>query len=55
MTRGRGSPHGRLEAARDEGRLGVSGSILGRIDDLGGQARLTTGASGTEWELVVPR
>jgi signal transduction histidine kinase len=52
---GDGIPEGRLEAARAEGRLGVSESIEGRIRDLGGTASLSTGPFGTEWELVVPR
>ncbi|WP_323792169.1 MacS family sensor histidine kinase [Nocardioides sp.] len=52
---GPGIPEGRLEAAAIEGRLGVSQSIRGRMADLGGEARLTTGSFGTEWELVVPR
>ncbi len=51
---GPGIPAGRLEAAAAEGRLGVSGSICGRITDLGGTAELSTGSFGTEWELVVP-
>ncbi len=52
---GGGIPAGRLEAARVEGRLGVSESIDGRLRDLGGTATLSTGDFGTEWELVVPR
>ena len=52
---GPGIPAGRLEAAADEGRLGVSESIRGRVGDLGGTARLETGSFGTEWELTVPR
>jgi signal transduction histidine kinase len=52
---GPGIPEGRLAEAEREGRLGVSGSIRGRIADLGGQARLRTGPTGTEWELVVPK
>ncbi len=52
---GGGIPAGRLDAARAEGRLGVSESIEGRIRDLGGTATLSTGEFGTEWELVVPR
>ena len=52
---GPGIPEGRLEVAAAEGRLGVRSSIRGRIEDLGGEARLTTGSFGTEWELVVPR
>lgn len=52
---GDGIPAGRLDAARAEGRLGVSESIEGRVRDLGGTATLTTGEFGTEWELVVPK
>lgn len=52
---GPGIPAGRLEEAVAEGRLGVSESIRGRVADLGGTATLTTGADGTEWEIVVPR
>jgi signal transduction histidine kinase len=51
---GPGIPEGRLEAAAADGRLGVSQSIRGRVADLGGTATLTTGADGTEWEIVVP-
>jgi signal transduction histidine kinase len=52
---GPGIPAGRLEAAADDGRLGVSESIRGRIRDLGGTAEVTSGSYGTEWELIVPR
>ncbi|GAA2117051.1 DUF5931 domain-containing protein [Nocardioides bigeumensis] len=52
---GPGIPDGRLDAAADEGRLGVTQSIRGRVADLGGQALLDTGPYGTEWELTVPR
>ncbi|HWJ83368.1 MAG TPA: DUF5931 domain-containing protein [Nocardioides sp.] len=52
---GPGIPAGRLEAAADEGRLGISESVRGRVRDLGGTATLHTGTSGTEWEIVVPR
>ncbi|GHJ58141.1 histidine kinase [Nocardioides sp. OK12] len=52
---GPGIPEGRLEQAEAEGRMGVSGSVRGRLHDLGGSATLTTGSFGTEWELVVPR
>jgi hypothetical protein len=46
----------RLDDAAAEGRMGVSGSIIGRLRDLGGRAELTTGPTiGTEWELHVPR
>jgi signal transduction histidine kinase len=52
---GPGIPAGRLEEAAADGRLGVSESIRGRVTDLGGTATVTSGADGTEWELVVPR
>jgi signal transduction histidine kinase len=52
---GPGIPVGRLEEAARDGRLGVSSSIRGRVAELGGVAELTTGAQGTEWELVFPR
>jgi signal transduction histidine kinase len=52
---GPGIPDGRLAAAAAEGRLGVRESIEGRIRDLGGTARLSTGSFGTEWELELPR
>lgn len=49
------APH-RLAEADGEGRMGVSGSIVGRLADLGGRAELATGPTiGTEWELHVPR
>ena len=51
---GPGIPAGRLEAAADEGRLGVSESIRGRVSDLGGTATVHSGPGGTEWEIVVP-
>ncbi len=52
---GPGIPPGRLDEAAAQGRLGVSESILGRVRDLGGTASLSTGSSGTEWELTIPR
>ena len=52
---GPGIPDGRLDEAAAQGRLGVSESIRGRIAELGGSAEVVSGASGTEWELVVPR
>ena len=53
---GVGIAAGRLEEAVDEGRVGVSKSIVGRMDWLGGSARLSTGPGrGTEWELTIPR
>lgn len=52
---GPGIAPGRLDDARAEGRLGVSGSVCGRVEDLGGTATLDTGDHGTTWRLVVPR
>jgi signal transduction histidine kinase len=53
---GPGIADDRLHAAAAEGRMGVSGSIVGRLRDLGGRAELVTGPTiGTEWELHVPR
>jgi signal transduction histidine kinase len=51
---GPGIAPGRLEAAAAGGRLGVRESIRGRLAELGGSARLTTGSCGTEWLLTVP-
>lgn len=53
---GPGITDGRLAQAADEGRMGVSSSICGRMSDLGGTAELLTGPGvGTEWELTLPR
>lgn len=52
---GPGIADGRVVEAGAQGRLGISESIRGRIEDLGGKAELITGATGTEWELTVPR
>ncbi len=52
---GPGIPEGRLQEAAGEGRLGVSQSIRGRIEDLGGTVRLDTGSFGTEWEFDLPK
>lgn len=54
---GPGIPEGRLDQARADGRLGVSGSIIDRMASIGGQADLITGSGvgGTEWELSVRR
>ncbi|GAA4806222.1 MacS family sensor histidine kinase [Nocardioides caeni] len=52
---GPGIAPGRLAEAEAGGRLGVAQSIRGRIEDLGGEARLDTGEHGTEWTFVVPR
>jgi signal transduction histidine kinase len=52
---GAGIAPGRLEQAVAEGRMGVDGSIRGRLADLGGTAELVTApGEGTEWRLVVP-
>ncbi len=53
---GVGIAEGRLEEAVGEGRVGVAKSIVGRMNWLGGSAKLNTGPEcGTEWELTVPR
>lgn len=53
---GQGIAAGRLDEARDEGRLGVSESICGRMSDLGGTTSLRTApGQGTEWELTLPK
>ena len=53
---GVGIAEGRLDEAVGEGRVGVAKSIVGRMDWLGGSAKLTTAPGcGTEWELTVPR
>ena len=53
---GPGIPAGRLDEAAAAGRMGVTGSIVGRLTALGGTAELITSrGTGTEWELRVPR
>jgi signal transduction histidine kinase len=53
---GVGIADGRLEEAVGEGRFGIAKSIVGRMDWLGGSAKLNTGPGcGTEWELTIPR
>jgi signal transduction histidine kinase len=53
---GVGIAEGRLEEAVAEGRVGVAKSIVGRLNWLGGSAKLATAPGcGTEWELTVPR
>lgn len=53
---GVGIADGRLAQAAAEGRMGVTKSIVGRMESLGGAAELTTSpGGGTEWELTVPR
>jgi signal transduction histidine kinase len=52
---GRGVAPGRLDEARGQGRLGVSSSITGRLEDLGGSATVRSGsAGGTTVELRIP-
>jgi len=53
---GPGMPDGRLAEAAGQGRLGVAHSIVRRIADLGGTARITTApGDGTEVEMRIPR
>lgn len=53
---GVGIDDGRLAEAVREGHVGISKSIVGRMDWLGGQAQLSTSPGcGTEWELTLPR
>ncbi|GAB2522951.1 MacS family sensor histidine kinase [Nocardia heshunensis] len=60
---GPGIPPGRLAEAEDQGRMGVSRSIVGRVEALGGTAQLLFEAAswdddeegaGAEWEFRVP-
>lgn len=52
---GPGIPAGRLAAAEAEGRLGVSRSIQGRIESVGGTARCESGPGlGCEWTFEIP-
>ncbi|MEU5842141.1 DUF5931 domain-containing protein [Rhodococcus sp. NPDC047139] len=53
---GVGIEPGRLDEARRQGRMGVSKSIVGRAEWLGGVALLdSTAGEGTEWEIRVPK
>ncbi|RZS37660.1 signal transduction histidine kinase [Herbihabitans rhizosphaerae] len=53
---GVGIAPGRLDAAAQQGRMGVARSIRGRVDDLGGTITLETAPdAGTEWEVRLPR
>ncbi len=53
---GVGITPGRLQQAEAEGRMGISQSIVGRLQAVGGTADLTTEVGGgVEWELTVPR
>ncbi|RKS75621.1 signal transduction histidine kinase [Motilibacter peucedani] len=53
---GPGFAPGRLDEAEQAGRMGVRSSIVGRLRDLGGSARIEAAPGfGTEVELVVPK
>jgi signal transduction histidine kinase len=53
---GPGFPAERLDAARAEGRIGVSASIRGRIEEIGGTVQIVgRPGEGTEVEMSVPR
>lgn len=53
---GSGIAPGRLDEAREQGRMGVSKSIVGRAEWLGGTALLdSTVGEGTEWEIRIPK
>lgn len=52
---GVGIAAGRLAEAEQQGRMGVSKSIVGRIESIGGTAVLDSEpGGGTEWEFTVP-
>jgi signal transduction histidine kinase len=52
---GPGIPDGRLDEALADGRLGVSQSIRGRIEGLGGRVSIaSTPGEGTEIEITIP-
>ena len=53
---GVGIASGRLAEAEAEGRMGISRSVIGRVESLGGRARLESAPdAGTEWELSAPK
>lgn len=53
---GVGMDPGRLQRAEQEGRMGVSRSIVGRMTEVGGEAQVWTApGEGVEWELRAPR
>ncbi|MFT3660296.1 MAG: DUF5931 domain-containing protein [Gordonia sp. (in: high G+C Gram-positive bacteria)] len=52
---GCGIPAGRLDQAVAEGRMGISRSIIGRIESLDGRVALESApGAGTEWEMTIP-
>ncbi|UVF76280.1 MacS family sensor histidine kinase [Gordonia mangrovi] len=52
---GVGIAPGRLAQAQRQGRMGISTSIVGRIESIGGTAALECAPEGgTEWELTIP-
>ncbi len=52
---GAGMPTGRLADARAQGRVGVTHSIRGRIEDLGGTCTIvSTPGEGTEIDMTIP-
>ncbi|GAA4755171.1 DUF5931 domain-containing protein [Gordonia alkaliphila] len=52
---GCGIAPGRLEEAAAQGRMGISRSIIGRVESLGGSVSLKSApGAGTEWELTAP-
>lgn len=52
---GCGIAPGRLAEAESEGRMGISRSIIGRMESLGGTVSLVSApGAGTEWELTIP-
>ncbi|QEH92577.1 ATP-binding protein [Dermacoccus abyssi] len=53
---GPGIPDGRLAEAKAQGRMGVSRSIVGRVESIGGRAHLeATPGEGVEWEFTLQR
>lgn len=53
---GPGIADGRLGEAKADGHIGISSSIVGRMQDLGGQVNLETApGEGVEWELMIDR
>jgi len=53
---GVGIPAGRIDEAKQEGRMGIARSMLGRVAELGGTTSIESGpGQGTEWEFRIPR